>query len=93
MDDTCVRYGEKERRWHTGTTRDLRARDAAHTKGHVWSIQSRRPASLVYDEACRCQDDAFRRERSPNTRRGQQDLRPRLGVALILLSRNKLAGH
>lgn len=93
MYDTYVLSSEKDGRWYTGTTRDLRARYAAQANGHVWSTRSRRPLRLVYYEVCRCQEDAFRRERYLKTGRGKRYLRQRLGVELTLLSRNKLERH
>jgi putative endonuclease len=90
---TYVLYREKDERWYTGTTRDLRARYAAHTNGRVWATRSRRPLSLVYYEACRCQEDAFRRERYLKSGRGKRYLRQRLDVELMRLSCNKLERH
>lgn len=90
---TYVLYSEKDGRWYTGTTRDLRTRYAAHADGRVWSTRSRRPLQLIYYEACRHRDDALRRERYLKTGRGKRYLRQRLGVGLAALSRNKLERH
>ena len=90
---TYLLYSEKDGRWYTGTTRDLRARFEAHAKGRVWSTRFRRPLQLLYYEACRRQEDAKRRERYLKTGRGKRYLRQRLGVELVSLSRNKLERH
>ena len=90
---TYVLYSEKDGRWYTGTTRDLKARYEAHAKGRVWSTESRRPLQLIYYEACRRQEDAFRRERYLKSGRGKRYLRQRLGVEMALLNRNKLERH
>jgi len=78
---------------YTGTTRDLKARFAAHTDGRLGSTRSRRPFQLVSYEACRQRDDALRRERYLKSGRGKRYLRQRLGMELVALSQNKLERH
>ena len=90
---TYVLYSEKDGRWYTGTTRDLRARFAAHTNGRVWSTRSRRPFQLVYYEAGRQREDAIRRERYLKSGRGKRYLRQRVGVELVALSPDTLERH
>ena len=90
---TYVLHSEKDGRWYTGTTQDLKARFAAHADGRVRSTRSRRPFQLVYYEACRQRDDALRRERYLKSGRGKRYLRQRLGMELVALSQNKLERH
>ena len=90
---TYVLYSEKDAHWYTGMTRDLRARWNAHTSGAVWSTRSRRPLQLMYYEACRCRDDAVRRERYLKTGRGKRYLKQRLAVELAAVGGNKLERH
>ena len=90
---TYVLCSEKDGRWYTGTTRDLRARYESHANGRVGSTRYRRPLQLVYYEACRQWEDALRRERYLKSGRGKRYLRQRLGGELVALSRDKLERH
>ena len=61
MHYTYVLQSNRDGRMYTGTTGDLRSRLTLHNNGRVQSTAQRRPLALVYYEACRSADDAFRR--------------------------------
>jgi len=79
--------------WYTGATSDLRARVQEHAAGRVRSTRNRVPVTLVYYEACLCQDDTFRRERYLKTGKGKRYLRKRLARWIAGPSANKLERH
>jgi putative endonuclease len=90
---TYVLKSDRDQRFYTGTTRDLRSRFKLHTDGHIRSTAHRRPVSLVYYEASLDTDDAFRRERFLKTGKGKRFLRNRLASFLASASTNKLERH
>ena len=60
---TYIIKGNKDGRWYTGITDDLRKRLSKHNSGKVPSTKDRRPFDLIYYEACVSQDDAVAREK------------------------------
>jgi putative endonuclease len=90
---TYVLRSDHDKRFYTGTSRDLRARMKLHADGRVRSPVHRRPLSLVYYEACIDLDDAFRRERFLKTGKGKRFLRNRLASFLSHPITNKLERH
>ena len=93
MNYTYVLLSERDGRFYTGCTSDLRARVREHADGRVRSTASRRPLLLIYYEACIAPDAARRRERYLKTGKGKRYLHSRLAVYLSAIRRNKLERH
>jgi putative endonuclease len=72
-----VLCSEKDGKFYTGCTRDLRARFALHNAGKVPSTANRRPFKLLYYEACLNEQDAFRREKYLKTTYGKRYIKSR----------------
>ncbi len=75
---TYVLQSDKDDRFYTGFTKDLKLRFEQHDKGVVDSTRDRRPLRVVYDEACLHQDDATKREKYFKTYHGKMFLQKRL---------------
>jgi len=69
---------EKDKKFYTGYTKNLKLRFKQHKKGRVESIRDRRPLALVYYEACLNQQDATHREKYLKTYHGKMFIRRRL---------------
>lgn len=78
MKYTYVLLSARDRKFYIGCTGDLRARWEQHEHGQVRSTAYRRPLRLIYYEACRNVDDAYRRERYLKSGRGGRYLKQRL---------------
>ena len=68
---TYVIQSEKDGRFYTGFTKDLRHRLNEHNSGKVTSTKNRGPFSLVYYEACLNEQDATAREKYLKDRHGK----------------------
>ena len=92
---TYVLMSEKDLKFYTGCTDDLKGRFEEHRTGRVPSTKSRRPLELVYYEACRDRKDARHREIYLKTHHGKMFLRNRLKSYLtgckLFLSSHPLA--
>ncbi|MDO8514609.1 MAG: GIY-YIG nuclease family protein [bacterium] len=75
---TYVLLSEKDKKFYTGCSDDLKGRFEAHNRGRVPSTKSRRPLELVYYEACRDRKDARHRESYLKTHHGKMFLHNRL---------------
>jgi putative endonuclease len=73
-----VLLSQKDSRFYTGSTSDLRRRIQQHNSGNVESTMNRRPLELVYYEACRNQDDAKAREMYLKSGMGKKYIHNRL---------------
>ncbi len=73
-----VLISDKDSRFYTGFTNDLKRRVAEHNAGKVRSTSQRMPLTLVYYEACLSQEDAIHREKYLKTTFGKQYLRNRM---------------
>ena len=73
-----VLLSEKDGKFYTGSTKDLKGRFEEHRYGGVSSTKDRRPLKLVYYEACTDKRDASHRERYLKTHHGKMFLRNRL---------------
>lgn len=73
-----VLISEKDNRFYTGFTHDLKRRVAEHNAGRSRSTSKRRPLKLVYYEACLNQEDAVHREKYLKTTFGKQYIRNRM---------------
>ncbi len=93
MHFSYVLLSDRDNRFYTGTTSDLRRRIHQHTEGRVRSTAYRRPLKLIYYEACLSSDDALRRERFLKTGKGKRYLKSRLVSSLSQIRANKLERH
>jgi putative endonuclease len=80
-----VLLSERDGKFYTGSTPDLKRRFALHCAGRVPSTRNRRPLKLMYYEAALSKDDAIRRERYLKTGMGKRYLRNRLKAQLAEL--------
>ena len=72
----------RDKKFYTGTTKDLDRRLDEHNKGLVYSTKYRLPISLIYYEACINKDDAYRREKYLKSGMGKRYLNNRLRKGL-----------
>lgn len=75
---TYILLSEKDNKYYTGYTKDLKLRFEQHKKGLVESTKNRRPLKLIYFEACLNQQDALHREKYLKTHYGKMFLGNRL---------------
>jgi putative endonuclease len=75
---TYVLLSEKDKRFYTGYTKNLKLRFDEHQKGLVKSTEKRRPLKLIYYEACLSQQDATHREKYLKTYHGKSFIRKRI---------------
>lgn len=81
---TYVIQSEKDKRFYTGSTQDLRKRFNEHNSGRVTSTKSRGPFELIYYEACLNEQDARYREKYLKSGMGKRYLKNRLKRLLSL---------
>ena len=93
MNYTYVLLSERDGRFYTGSTTDLRARIREHAAGRVRSTAYRAPLVLAYYEACVNLEDTCRRERFLKTGKGKRYLNNRLAAYLSGIRRNELERH
>ena len=74
-----VLRSEKDGKFYTGYTQDLKKRLDQHNNGEVTSTKNRRPLKLVYFEGCLNQQDATHREKYLKTSWGKRYIKNRLG--------------
>jgi len=75
---TYVLQSQKDNKFYTGYTKNLKLRFEHHQKGRVESTRDRRPLKLVYFEGCLDQQDATHREKYLKTFYGKMFLKKRL---------------
>ena len=75
---TYVLLSQKDNKFYTGYTSDLKRRFEEHNNGLVASTKDRRPLVLVYFEACLNQQDATHREKYLKSFHGKMFIRNRL---------------
>lgn len=80
---TYVLQSQKDMKFYTGFTKDLKLRFDQHHNGQVESTKDRRPLDLVYYEACVNKEDAVRREEYFKSYHGRMFLKRRLKSYLI----------
>jgi putative endonuclease len=73
-----VLESERDDKFYTGFTQDLKLRFEQHNKGRVESTKYRVPMKLIYYEACINKDDATKREKYLKTHHGKMFLKNRL---------------
>lgn len=69
---------DKDRKFYTGYTKNLKLRFEQHKKGLVESTKDRGPLKLIYFEGCLSQKDATHREKYLKTHYGKMFIRNRL---------------
>ena len=74
----------RNRRWYTGSTNDLRKRFNEHNSGKNYSTKHNGPWKLVYYEACPDEQDARSREIYLKSGMGKRYLKNRLKRFLSL---------
>jgi putative endonuclease len=84
---TYVIQSEKDNKWYTGSTNDLRKRFKDHNSGKVVSTKNRGPFKLIYYEACINEQDARAREKYLKSGMGKRYLKNRLKRFLSLTGR------
>ncbi|MBI2097827.1 MAG: GIY-YIG nuclease family protein [Candidatus Vogelbacteria bacterium] len=73
-----ILQSQKDQKWYTGMTSDLRKRFKEHQDGQSRSTKGRGPFELIYYEACYNVYDARAREKYLKSGRGKVYLRKRL---------------
>ncbi len=73
-----VLKSEKDNKFYTGYSENLKLRFEQHKKGRVVSTQKRQPLKLVYYEACLNKKDATHREKYFKTHLGKLFIKNRL---------------
>jgi putative endonuclease len=79
-----VLRSEKDGKFYTGFTSNLKLRFEQHNKGLVGSTRDRGPRRLIYYEACLDQNDATKREKYLNTYHGKMFLKKRLKIEILI---------
>lgn len=79
-----VLKSNKDGKFYTGCTNDLRKRFSQHCKGQVVSTKERLPITIIYYEMCLDQGDAYVREKYLKTGMGKRYIRNRLKRFLSL---------
>jgi putative endonuclease len=73
-----VLQSDRDGKFYTGFTQDLKLRFEQHNKGFVESTKERKPFQLIYYEACIDRSDATKREKYLKTHHGKMFLKNRL---------------
>jgi len=73
-----ILLSQKDGKWYTGYTDNLKRRFEEHNKGLNYSTTKRRPFELIYYEACIDEDDAKAREEYLKSGMGKRYVRNRL---------------
>jgi len=81
---TYILKSNKDGKWYTGCTSDLRKRFRLHNTNKVTSTKGRGPLKIIYYEASINKEDAFAREKYLKSGPGKQYLKNRLKRFLFL---------
>jgi len=73
-----VLKSDRDGKFYTGYTKNIKQRFEEHQKGRVKSTKDRRPLKLIYYEGCLSQQDATHREKYLKTFHGKMFLNNRL---------------
>lgn len=84
MQYVYVLKSQKDSKWYTGCTEDIRKRFKEHNENKVISTKGRGPFEIIYYEACIDVHDAFNREKYLKTGMGKRYLKNRLKRFLSL---------
>ena len=80
-----ILLSEKDGKFYTGSTNDLKRRIKEHKSGQVKSTRNRLPLELIYYEACLDEMDARARETYLKSGMGKRYIRNRLKHFLLNL--------
>ncbi len=75
---TYILQSNKDKKFYTGYTKNLKLRFEQHQKGLIESTKNRMPLKLIYYEACLNQQDATHREKYLKTYHGKMFIKNRL---------------
>jgi len=81
---TYLLESQKDKKWYTGSTKDLRKRFKEHNEGLSTHTKGRGPYKLIYYEACENLSDARSREIYLKSGMGKRYLKNRLKRFLSL---------
>ncbi|MBU4369333.1 GIY-YIG nuclease family protein [Patescibacteria group bacterium] len=81
---TYIIQSEKDNKWYTGCSANLRKRFKEHNENKITSTKGRGPFKLIYYEACLNKNDAFAREKYLKSGMGKKYLKNRLKRFLFL---------
>lgn len=84
MNYVYILQSQKDGKWYTGATGDLRKRFKEHNLNLVLSTKGRGPFELIYYEMCLNEKDMWSREKYLKTGYGKRYLRNRLKRFLSL---------
>lgn len=84
---TYLLISEKDKKWYTGCTGDLKRRMLQHNNSDKYPMKFRKPFKLIYYEVCLDSRDAFTREKYLKSGMGKRFLKNRLKNFLRDLSR------
>lgn len=73
-----ILLSQKDNKWYTGYTNNLKRRFEEHNKGLNYATTKRRPFELIYYEACTDEDDAKAREEYLKSGMGKRYIKNRL---------------
>ena len=73
-----VLLSERDGKFYTGSTGNLKERVEEHNRGYGRSTKNRRPFKLIYYEACLNKEDAMQREKYLKSGMGKKHLKKRL---------------
>lgn len=89
---TYLLQSQKDKKFYTGYTGDLRKRFAEHNAGRNFSTKNRGPFVLIYYEACLDENDAKAREKFLKSGPGKKYLKNRLKRFLLLTGYGPVTG-
>lgn len=75
---TYILQSNKDKKFYTGYTKNLKLRFDEHQRGKVESTKERRPLKLIYYEGCLNQQDATHREKYLKSYHGKTFIRKRV---------------
>jgi len=81
---TYVLKSNRDGKWYTGSTKDLRKRFREHNDNKVFSTKNKGPFELIYCEACINEQDARTREKYLKSGMGKRYLKNRMKRFLSL---------
>ena len=81
---TYLLISEKDKKWYTGCTSNLKKRIAEHNSSQKFPMMFRKPFKLIYYEVCLNSKDAFAREKYLKSGMGKRYLKNRLKKFLEL---------
>ncbi|MFZ2569477.1 MAG: GIY-YIG nuclease family protein [Minisyncoccia bacterium] len=90
---TYILQSNKDKKFYTGATNDLRKRLLEHNQNEVRSTKNRGPFEIIYYEACKNMNDAFDREKYLKSGHGKRYIKDRLRRSLFPTGQVKKGVH